>query len=61
MKLHRREKWLGAVMAGAGLSLMLVTLPSAVASPRAVTAGGTFYAAQAWGYLDSGVHHLSRP
>jgi len=26
MKLHRREKWLGAVMAGAGLSLMLVTL-----------------------------------
>jgi len=22
--------------------------------PEAVTAGGTFYAAQAWGYLDSG-------
>jgi len=48
MKLHRREKWLGAVMAAAGLSLMLVTLPSAVASPRAITPGGTFYAAQPW-------------
>jgi len=51
MKLHRREKWLGAVMAAAGLSLMLVTLPSAVASPRAITPGGTFYAAQPWGTI----------
>jgi peptide/nickel transport system substrate-binding protein len=59
MKLHRREKWLGAVMAGAGLSLMLAFLPSAGASmraittggTRAITTGGTFYAAQPWGTL----------
>ena len=59
MKLHRRERWLGAVMAGAGLSLTLVCLPSAGASmgavttstAKAITAGGTFYAAQAWGTL----------
>ena len=38
-------------MAAAGLSLMLVTLPSAVASPGAITPGGTFYAAQPWGLL----------
>jgi len=30
---------------------MLVTLPSAVASPRAITPGGTFYAAQPWGTI----------
>ena len=59
MKLHRREKWLGAVMAGTGLSLMLAFLPSAGASmraittggTRAITTGGTFYAAQPWGTL----------
>jgi len=59
MKLHRREKWLGAVMAAAGLSLTLVCLPSAGASmgvvttgaARAITPGGTFYAAQPWGLL----------
>jgi peptide/nickel transport system substrate-binding protein len=59
MKLHRREKWLGAVMAAAGLSLTLVCLPSAGASmgatntaaTRATTPGGTFYAAQPWGLL----------
>jgi len=59
MKLHRREKWLGAVMAGAGLSLTLVFLPSVGASMGAattttakqITSGGTFYSAQAWGTL----------
>jgi peptide/nickel transport system substrate-binding protein len=59
MKLHRREKWLGAVMAAAGLSLTLVCLPSAGASvgatttaaARAITPGGTFYSAQPWGTL----------
>jgi peptide/nickel transport system substrate-binding protein len=51
MKLHRREKWLGAVVAAAGLSLMLVCLPSAVASTRAIKTGGTFYVAQPWGTL----------
>ena len=59
MKLHTRGKWLGAVMAGAGLSLTLVCLPSAGASmgavatnaAKAVTAGGTFYAAQPWGTI----------
>jgi peptide/nickel transport system substrate-binding protein len=51
MKLHRRQKWLGAVMAGAGLSLMLAFLPSAGASMRAITTGGTFYAAQPWGTI----------
>jgi peptide/nickel transport system substrate-binding protein len=51
MKLHRRQKWLGVVIAAAGLSLMLVTLPSAVASTRASTTGETFYAAQPWGTI----------
>ncbi len=59
MKLHRRQKWLGAVMAGVGLSLTLVFLPSAGASMGAattttakqITSGGTFYSAQAWGTL----------
>ncbi len=51
MKLHRREEWLGAVVAAAGLSLMLVCLPSAVASTRAISTGGTLYAAQPWGTI----------
>jgi peptide/nickel transport system substrate-binding protein len=59
MKLHRREKWLGAVMAGAGLSLTLVFLPSAGASMRAITTsgtraitpGGTLQVAQPWGTI----------
>jgi peptide/nickel transport system substrate-binding protein len=59
MKLHRRAKWLGAIMAGAGLSLTLACLPTAGASTGAVTksgtaaitSGGTFYAAQPWGTL----------
>jgi len=51
MKLHRREKWLGVVVAAAGLSLMLVCLPSAVAGTRTITTGGRLYAAQPWGTL----------
>ncbi|MGD0945198.1 MAG: ABC transporter substrate-binding protein [Acidimicrobiales bacterium] len=59
MKLHRREKWLGTVMAAAGLSLTLVCLPSAGASmgaiatggTGAIATGGTFYAAQPWGTI----------
>jgi len=59
MKLNRREKWLGTVMAAAGLSLTLVCLPSAGASMRAITTsgtraitpGGTLQVAQPWGTL----------
>ncbi len=59
MKLHRNGKWLGAILAGAGISLMLVFLPSLGASIGAattrpattITPGGTFYSSQAWGTL----------
>ena len=59
MKLHRNGKWLGAILAGAGISLMLVFLPSLGASTGAattrpattITPGGTFYSSQAWGTL----------
>jgi ABC-type transport system substrate-binding protein len=51
MKLHRRGKWLGAVIAAAGMSLMVVLLPSAAASVGTIATGGTFYAAQPWGTL----------
>ena len=51
MKLHRRERWLGAAMAGAGLSLTLAFLPSAGASMRAITTSGTLQVAQPWGTI----------
>ena len=59
MKLHRNGKWFGVILASAGISLMLVFLPSLGASMGAaatrpattITPGGTFYSSQAWGTL----------